>query len=207
MKQCDVEMSLETTRQVQQWQRDANTVVWVAMSGKLAAVIALSDGIKTNAVATISALKRMNIETWLLTGDNKETALSVASQVGIPEDRVLAETRPEDKLQTIRDLQKGGRRVVAMVGDGVNDSAALAQSDVGIAIGAGSDIAAEAADIVLMRSRPEDVLTAIHLSRTVFGRIRTNLIWALLYVVLKRENFNHVPHFITLLVVRSSLCL
>ena len=187
MKQSDVEMSLETTRQVQQWQRDANTVVWVAMSGKLAAVIALSDGIKTNAVATISALKRMNIETWLLTGDNKETALSVASQVGISEDRVLAETRPEDKLQTIRDLQKGGRRVVAMVGDGVNDSAALAQSDVGIAIGAGSDIAAEAADIVLMRSRPEDVLTAIHLSRTVFGRIRTNLIWALLYVVFERE--------------------
>ena len=181
MKRSNVEMSLETTRQVQQWQRDANTVVWVALSGKLAAVIALSDGIKTNAAATVSALKRMNIETWLLTGDNKETALSVASQVGIPEHRVLAETRPEDKLRTIRDLQKGGQRVVAMVGDGVNDSAALAQSDVGIAIGAGSDIAAEAADIVLMRSRPEDVLTAIHLSRAVFGRIRTNLIWALLY--------------------------
>jgi len=181
MKRCDVEMALETTRHVQKWQRDANTVVWVALDRKLAAVIALSDGIKDNAVATISALKRMDIETWLLTGDNKETALSVASQVGIPEERVLAETRPEDKLKTIRDLQQNGLRVVAMVGDGVNDSAALAQSDVGIAIGAGSDIAAEAADIVLMRSRPEDVLTAVHLSRTVFGRIRTNLIWALVY--------------------------
>ena len=92
---------IETTRQVQKWQRDANTVVWVAMSGKLAAVIALSDGIKTNAVAPFR-LKRMNIETWLLTGDNKETALSVASQVGIPEDRVRNLQRLDLKINSRR---------------------------------------------------------------------------------------------------------
>jgi len=188
MAKNNVTISSELRALGDRWTKRAETVVWVAIDGSVATAIALSDRIKADAAPTIAALKRMNVDCWLLTGDNAGTAFAVARRVGIDDDRVLAETRPKDKLATIRRLQQRNRKdensrapVVAMVGDGVNDAAALSQADVGIAIGAGSDIATEAADVVLMRDTPGDVPVVLHLSRVVFSRIRLNFVWAMVY--------------------------
>ena len=158
------------------------TTVLVAVDGRPAGAISLSDGVKPEARAAVDELARDGIEAWLLTGDARPTALAVAAAVGIPAERVIAEVLPEDKAATVERLRAGGR-VVAMVGDGINDAPALAGADVGIAIGTGADVAIEAADVTLIGGDPRGVGRAIRLSRTTMRVVRENLAWAFGYNV------------------------
>jgi Cu+-exporting ATPase len=161
---------------------------------RIIGVFGIVDPIVPEAPSTVSALQRMGVDVWMCTGDAEETALSVARQVGIDEDNVCASVKPEGKADLVTRLQKrdrngthrhrgvrrrGGR--VAVVGDGINDAVALARADVGVAIGAGTEVAVEAADMVLVRSSLHDVVVALHLSRVVFRRIRMNFCWAMGY--------------------------
>ena len=157
------------------------TVVAVAVGGQAAGVIALADVVRESAAGTVRAFKREGIEVALLTGDNEGTGKAVAAQVGI--DRVFANVKPADKADYVRRLQTEGK-VVAMVGDGVNDAPALAAADVGIAIGAGTDVAIETASVVLMRSDPVDILKAIDLSKATMRKMKQNLFWASIYNLL-----------------------
>ena len=160
------------------------TQIYTAIDNFYAGVLSLSDTIKPSASATIIALDRMNITSSLVTGDQYSTATAVAARVGIPRINIHAGVSPEQKQKIIKQIQQQGT-VVAMVGDGINDSPALATADIGIALSSGTDVAMEAADIVLMR--PEDLLSvsaSLHLSRTIFSRIKLNLMWACLYNLL-----------------------
>ena len=157
------------------------TPMHVAVDGRLAGLIAVADPIKATSRVAIDRLGRLGLETIMLTGDNPRTAATVARAVGI--DRVVAELRPEQKLEEIRRLQAEGR-IVAMVGDGLNDAPALAQSDVGIAMGTGTDVAMEAGAITLMRGDPIGAVTAIRLARSTMRIIRQNLFWAFVYNII-----------------------
>ncbi|KAF2313286.1 hypothetical protein GH714_010145 [Hevea brasiliensis] len=159
----------------------AQTGILISIDQEVTGVLAISDPLKPGAREVISTLKSMKVRSIMVTGDNWGTANSIAREVGI--ETVMAETKPEQKAEKVKELQASGY-VVAMVGDGINDSPALVAADVGMAIGAGTDIAIEAADIVLMKSNLEDVITAIDLSRKTFSRIRLNYIWALGYNLL-----------------------
>jgi Cu+-exporting ATPase len=155
----------------------------VAVDGRAAGLIALTDRVKPEAAEAVAALQRSGIEVWLLSGDARATALAVAQDVGIADDRVLAEVLPTDKAAAVARLREGGR-VVAMVGDGINDAPALAGADVGIAIGTGADVAIEASDITLVGGDPRGVPAAIALSRSTMRAVRQNLAWAFGYNVL-----------------------
>ena len=159
---------------------EGKTVLYFAVDGSLAGVIALADEPKPRSAAALAELSRMGIRTVMLTGDNERTAHAIQKRVGT--DDVIAGVLPQGKEEVIRDLQKQG--TVAMVGDGVNDAPALARGDVGIAIGAGTDIAIDSADIVLMKSDLADVPAAISLSRATMRNIKQNLFWALIYNVI-----------------------
>ncbi|KAG8659222.1 probable copper-transporting ATPase HMA5 isoform X2 [Manihot esculenta] len=159
----------------------AQTGILISIDREVIGLLAISDPLKPGAREVISILKSMKVRSIMVTGDNYGTANSIAREVGI--ETVMAETKPEQKAEKVKELQASGY-VVAMVGDGINDSPALVAADVGMAIGAGTDIAIEAADIVLMKSNLEDVITAIDLSRKTFSRIRLNYIWALGYNLL-----------------------
>jgi Cu2+-exporting ATPase len=157
---------------------EGRTTVHVALDGKPAAVIAIADAPRETAAAAIDALKTLGIRPVMLSGDSRATAERIANELGIED--VIAEVLPVDKAAKIAELQQSGARV-AMVGDGVNDAPALAQADVGIAIGAGTDVAVETADVVLMRSDPLDIATAISISRGTVRKMRQNLAWAVGY--------------------------
>ena len=157
---------------------EGKTPMYFMKDGKLLGIIAVADTIKKDSKEAIQALKNRNIDVVLLTGDHKNTAMAIAKEAGIT--KVIAEVLPTDKEEHIRELIKAGHKV-AMVGDGINDSPALARADVGIAIGAGTDIAIESADIVLMHSSLKDVATAIDLSKAVIRNIKQNLFWAFFY--------------------------
>jgi Cu+-exporting ATPase len=159
---------------------DGHTPVHVAVDGRLAGIIAVADPVKPTSRPAVEALREMGLETVMLTGDDRRTAASVARAVGI--ERVVAEVLPERKLDEIRRLQSEGR-VVAMVGDGLNDAPALAQADVGVAMGTGTDVAIDAGAVTLMRGDPLGVVTAIRLARRTLRVIRQNLFWALVYNV------------------------
>jgi P-type Cu2+ transporter len=166
---------------VSQLALQGKTAMYVAVDGKAIGVIAVADTVREAAKLAIQRLHEMGIKTVMLTGDNHRTAEAVAKQLGI--DTVIAEVLPEDKANQIAKLQTQGNKV-AMVGDGVNDAPALAKAAVGIAIGAGTDVAVETADVVLVKNNPADVATGINLARAVRGKIKQNLFWAAIYNLL-----------------------
>lgn len=157
------------------------TPMYLAIDGKVEGLIAVADTLKENSKETIQALQKRGIEVAMITGDNTRTAKAVAELAGI--DRVLSDVLPEDKANEVKKLQAEGKKV-AMVGDGINDAPALAQSDIGIAIGSGTDVAVESADVVLMRSDVKEVLTAIELSEDTLKNIKQNLFWAFAYNII-----------------------
>ncbi|MFL0196678.1 heavy metal translocating P-type ATPase [Clostridium sp. WILCCON 0269] len=157
---------------------EGKTSMYIALDHKLIGIIAVADIVKKSSKKAIKKLRSLGIEVVMITGDNKNTAKAIASQTGI--DKVLAEVLPQDKANEIKKLQVGNKKV-AMVGDGINDAPALAQADIGIAIGSGTDVAMESSDIILMKSDLIDVVTAIDLSRKTIKNIKENLFWAFAY--------------------------
>jgi Cu+-exporting ATPase len=154
------------------------TVMFLALDGRLAGLVAVADTLKETTVQAVRRLQAMGIETAMITGDNRRTAQAIAREVGI--DNVLAEVLPENKAAEVRKLQASGKRV-AMVGDGINDAPALAQANVGIAIGSGTDVAKETGQVILIKSDIEDVVSAIEVARATMGKVYQNLFWAFIY--------------------------
>ena len=160
---------------------EGKTPIYIVIDGKVTAVIAVADTLKENSLEAVNQLHKMGLEVVMLTGDNKKTAEAIAGKVGI--ERVISQVKPEDKVDQIKKLQSEGK-VVAMVGDGINDAPALAQADVGIAIGTGTDVAMEASDVTLIKGDLPGVVTAIRLSKRTIKTIRQNLFWAFFYNVI-----------------------
>lgn len=167
--------------QVDRLAADGKTAMYVAADGQALGVVAVADTIRESARTAVQALHAAGVQTVMLTGDNRRTAEAVARELGM--DTVIADVLPGDKATKVQELQGQGR-TVAMVGDGVNDAPALAQADVGIAIGAGTDVAVETADVILVKNNPADVAGSIDLARRVRGKIKQNLFWAAIYNVL-----------------------
>ena len=161
-------------------ERDGKTAMLVALDRRVVGIVADADTLKDTAPEAVAALDERGRDVWLITGDNERTARTVAEQVGIDPERVLAGVLPAEKADAVEELQEGGRRVL-MVGDGVNDAPALAAASVGTALGSGTDVAIEAADVTLMRDDPLDVLKAIRVSEGTLSKIKQNLFWALGY--------------------------
>ncbi len=178
------ESKIDTTlleKNIVTFQENGETIMLLAVDGKLAAIVGAVDPIKENAKKTVDRLNELGIETAMITGDNEKTAQLVAKKIGIK--RVFADVMPEDKAKYVKKLQDEGK-FVAMVGDGVNDAPALATADIGIAIGAGTDVAIETAKVVLMKSDPADILRAIRLSKATVTKMKQNLFWASIYNLL-----------------------
>jgi len=160
------------------WESASKTVVWMAVEGKIEGILGIADALKPSSARVVKALQKLGLEVAMLTGDNRATAESIAHAVGI--DRIFAEVRPDQKVAKIQALQAQGK-IVAMVGDGINDAPALAASDVGIAIGTGTDVAIAASDITLISGDLQGIVTAIQLSRATMRNIRENLFFAFIY--------------------------
>src|SRR5690606_21132216 len=165
---------------LQRLEAEGKTAVLAAVDGAVAGIVAVADTVKPTSAEAIAMLRDMGLRVMMITGDNRRTADAIARQVGIDPADVMAEVLPEDKARKVEELRNQGFSV-AMVGDGINDAPALATADVGIAIGTGTDVAMEAADITLMRGDLRGIVAAIRLSRATMGKIRQNLFWALIY--------------------------
>ena len=181
MLENGVEVSKAVEKKVGKLARDGKTPIYVAHGDKLVGVVGVMDTIKDDAKAAIKKLRKMGIGILMITGDNEKTARAIAGQLGIK--KVIAEVLPEHKAREIKALQKSGKKV-AFVGDGINDAPALAQSDLGIALGTGTDVAIETGNIVIMQGSPEKVYTAIRLSQRTFSTIKQNLFWAFIYNII-----------------------
>jgi Cu2+-exporting ATPase len=155
--------------------KEGKTEVYLVSGKAVIGAIALADVIRDESKATIGELKQLGIKSAMITGDSKDVAGYVAKQLGL--DEYFAEVRPEDKAAKVKELQRQGLKV-AMVGDGINDAPALTQADIGIAIGAGTDVAIKSADIILVKSDPRDIVKVIKLSRATYGKMVQNLLWA-----------------------------
>jgi Cu+-exporting ATPase len=169
-----------------QWETEGKTVVWLAIDGEIAGIIGITDAVKSTAIATVTRLKQLGLAVVLLTGDNLANAQRLAQRVGI--DRVFAQVQPQGKAEVIRTLQSNSTRkhrpIVAMVGDGINDAPALAQADVGIAMGTGTDIAIAASDVTIISSNLQTIINAIELSRATLTNIKQNLFFAFIFNIL-----------------------
>jgi Cu+-exporting ATPase len=175
------EMGLDLSKiekKISELEEDGKTLMFLVVDGRLAGVIAAADTLKEHSKETIEELKKMGIDVIMLTGDNERTAKSIAGKLGI--ERVFAEVLPQQKEAIIQKLQNEGK-IVAMVGDGINDAPALAKADVGIAIGSGTDVAKETGGIVLVKEDLRDVVIAINLSKSTVRKIKQNLFWAFIY--------------------------
>jgi Cu+-exporting ATPase len=157
---------------------DGKTVMFIAVNQEAAGLIAVADTLKENTLEAIQRLHKLGIETVMITGDNRRTAEAIARQVRI--DRVLAEVLPQDKAEEVKKLQAQGKKV-AMVGDGVNDAPALAQADVGLAIGSGTDVAKETGDVILIKDDIRDVVVALEVAKATMRKVKQNLFWAFVY--------------------------
>lgn len=177
-KDSQIDIPDEVLSRAKEFEEQGKTAILIGIDGKVSGVIAIADRLKETAGDAVSELKKMNLKVVMVTGDNARSASAVARQLGIGE--VLSEVLPEDKANEVKSLQQGGS-AVAFVGDGINDAPALAQADVGIAIGSGTDVAIETGDIVLIRDDLLDGVAAIQLSRKVISRIRQNIFWAFAY--------------------------
>lgn len=180
LKENGVEITAAANAELLTQQQRGTTAIWVAVDGEAAGLIALKDTIKSGSKAAIAKLKELGLRPILLTGDNASVAAQVAAAVGIAAEDVFADVLPEGKVEAVKKLQAAGA-IVAMAGDGVNDAPALAQADLGIAMGSGTDVAIEAADLTVMGSDLGQVATAIALSRRTLGTIKVNLFWAFFY--------------------------
>ncbi|WP_103664088.1 heavy metal translocating P-type ATPase [Gracilimonas amylolytica] len=178
MEELGAEITDERSRQKQQLEEEAKTAVYVCLSGDLLGILGIADEVKPDSLEAISEFRKLGLTTIMLTGDNAKTGQAIADKVGI--DEVIAEVLPDQKSDEIRKLQQLGK-VVAMVGDGINDAPALTLADVGIAIGTGTDVAIESGDIVLVKGDLPGVLRAINLSKATFTKIKQNLFWAFFY--------------------------
>ena len=181
MQEQGVALSDETGAQLDALAGSAKTPMLLAVGGRLLGVLAVADPIKPESARAVARMKAMGLKVVMITGDNRHAALAVARAVGI--DDVIAEVRPQDKDAKVAALQAEGE-VVGMVGDGINDAPALSRADVGFAIGAGTDVAIEAADVTLMRSDLTGIVTAIAISRATLRNIRQNLFGAFVYNIL-----------------------
>ncbi len=180
MKQNNID-TFETENEVQKLENEGKTVVYLASQSQVLGLLAIADEPKPSAMTTIDTLKRKGIETWMITGDNERTAMAIARRLGIK--NILADVLPDEKALKVRQLKEVEGKVVAFIGDGINDAPALAASDVGIAMGTGTDVAMESASITLLNKNLNTVVSAIDLSRKTLKIIRQNLVWAFGYNV------------------------
>jgi len=177
------ELGIDTSslqKQKSSWEAAGKTAVWIAVDGEMQGLIGIADALKPTSIAAVRAMRQLGLEVVMLTGDNRQTARAIAQEVGITQ--IKAEVRPDQKVAQVQALQREGK-VVAMVGDGINDAPALAQADVGIAIGTGTDVAIAASDITLISGDLQGIVTAIQLSRATIRNIRQNLFFAFIYNV------------------------
>jgi len=165
---------------ISEWSQQGATIVGLASEKMLLGLFAVRDAVKTNAAKVVGQLQAQGLKTFLVTGDNSLTAASIAKQTGIAAENVFAEVRPEQKAEFVKNLQAAGEHV-AFVGDGINDAPALTQADLGIAVSRASDVAREAADIILLKSEIEGVPEALGLARATLRTIKQNLFWAFFY--------------------------
>ena len=179
MESENVEVSSELIEKYHDLEKLSKTIIFLARDKSIKGILSLSDKIKANSKRTIDELHKMNVETYMLTGDNESTALAVAGEVGI--DNVKAGILPENKLDIVKETQSNNTRKVLFVGDGINDAPALTQADIGVAMGNGTDIAMESGDIVIMEGDLENVVAAVQFSKKVMRRIKENIFWAFAY--------------------------
>ena len=179
----NMEISSEVEACMQKMELDGKTAIIAGINGTACAVLGIADEIKEEAPDTIQYLKKLGIEVWMVTGDSNRTAYAIARQLDLPAEHVIAEALPNSKVEKVKELQQEGK-IVCMVGDGVNDSPALAEADVGISMGTGSDIAAEASDMVIVGGNIAKTCTALHLSRAIFRRIQLNFVFSLVYNII-----------------------
>ena len=180
LKENKLTVPTEIAQAVKQAAKEGKTEVYLVTNKKVIGALGLADIVRENSKQTIKTLKEMGIKTAMITGDSDEVASYVAARLGL--DQYFAEVRPEDKAAKVKELQKNGQQV-AMVGDGINDAPALTQADIGIAIGAGTDVAIKSADIILVKSDPQDVIKVVNLSKRTYSKMAQNLVWATGYNV------------------------
>jgi len=180
MKESKIKISQNVEKQMKKLEKEGKTAMLLSVDGIITGIIAVADTLKDNSWKAVETLQKMGLEVWMITGDNPRTATAIGKEIGIKEEKIMAEVAPQDKEKKISELKKQGK-VVSMVGDGINDAPSLAAADVGIAMGAGTDVAMESAGIILMKSDLMDLVAAIKLSRGTLRIIKQNLFWAFFY--------------------------